>query len=158
MLYGIVYVGSPTLISRAFEEKFGEPFSAQYVAVIKSSPKYEQRIKQIKDKYERGMFVEALSSKRRRVAAISEIYDWCQEDQADSDSMLRFKKSLAKDCVMAVDAILDNKRSTEFNVLNLTQNNSFAEWSLKDIRREKAKLLEKLEGVKIKDIEVKEDS
>lgn len=84
---------------------------------------------------------EYLSSKRRRVGALTEIYEIAMDYKA---------YKLAKECITAIDDVMENaNRRGNLAILQFKQVNHYADMPLSEIKREKLRLLEQLEGVKM---------
>jgi hypothetical protein len=95
----------------------------------------------IQREYERGLSREYMSSKRKRVAALTEIYEIAMEYQA-------FK--LAKECVVAIDDIIENAKTRgNIQIFQFKQVNQYADMPIKEIKKERVRLLKELEHVKM---------
>jgi hypothetical protein len=141
LLTSLVIVGRPAPIQKMFEDKFGKTISRQYLHQLKTDPKYVGTLQKVRDEYERGMTREYMSSKRRRVAAMTEIYEIAMDYKA---------YKLAKECITAIDDMMENaQKRGNLQIIQFQQTNQYANMPLDEIRKEKVRLLQEFEHVKM---------
>lgn len=141
LLTGLVYVGRSAPIMQSFEQKFGKTVSKQYLSELRNDPVNRELFEKMANEYEKGMTREYLSSKRKRVNALTEIYEIAMDYKA---------YKLAKECITAIDEIMENSnRRGNLAILQFKQVNNYADMPLSEIRKEKVRLLKQLEDVKM---------
>ena len=148
LLTAIVYLGRPKLINKEFQDKFGKTVTKQTLLHMKTDPKNEHIFEEVRRSYERKFSNEYLSSKRRRVAAITEIYEYCMDAGALRE---------AKDCVKTIDDMIENQKNKGTTIFAISQTNQYADITLPEIKAKKLELLKQLEAVKINKGELCDD-
>ena len=140
LLTALVYVGRSRPIIEEFEARFGKTVSKQYLSDLRNDKDNLEVFEEIQKTFEKGMSREYMASKRRRVSAMTEIYEISMEYKA---------YKLAKECISAIDDMMENTNKGNLAIIQFKQYNQYADMPLKDIRTEKVRLLKMLENAKM---------
>jgi len=140
ILSQIISTNNYNNILKAFYERFNKTISKQTIYNLKVSKKYEVILDKLQTEYDRQIAKEYLASPRRRVSALTTIY----EKALDKEDL-----KLASEQVMKINEIILGKYAGGDMNIYFQQNNQYSQMTLPEIRAEQLKVLKMIGDVKM---------